>query len=182
MALVKIQNGSLADPDIVNNNFEYLEEMITDTSAKIYTNNTSLESKISTLSSNLNEKIDDLNDQVLGGVETDISTINKNISNINTKIGKILTGIAPNYTAGKAITDNADFVAPSCGWVYWTASTGQGPIYLSVNGKNVIAAGATAGKDHIVCTLPIYVCKGDIIRSTSSAYLGVVFYPCKGGF
>lgn len=182
MALTKIEFGSLADPDVVNNNFEYLEEMITDTSAKIYTNNTSLESKISTLSSNLNEKIDDLNDQVLGGVETDISTINKEISNINTKISKILTGIAPNFTAGKAITDNTDFTAPSCGWVYWSGSTGQGPIYLSVNGKNVLTVGAFGSKDTTLCTLPIYVTKGDVVRTTSSAYLGAVFYPCKGGF
>lgn len=53
MALTKIEFGSLADPEIVNNNFEYLDEKITDASSKIYNNNTSLESMVSSQISTL---------------------------------------------------------------------------------------------------------------------------------
>lgn len=61
MALTKIEFGSLADPEIVNNNFEYLDEKITDASSKIYNNNADLESlinsQISTTFTQLSTKI-----------------------------------------------------------------------------------------------------------------------------
>lgn len=59
MSIVEIQNGSLADPEVVNDNFKYLDDKIKDTENKIYTNNSGLESKISTLSNNINGMIFD---------------------------------------------------------------------------------------------------------------------------
>lgn len=64
MALTKIEFGSIADPEVINNNFEYLDEKLTDTSSKIYTNNSSLESmvtsQISTLLLQVTSKIEAL--------------------------------------------------------------------------------------------------------------------------
>lgn len=53
MAITKIEFGSIADPEVINNNFEYLDEKLTDTSSKIYTNNSSLESMVSSQISTL---------------------------------------------------------------------------------------------------------------------------------
>ena len=64
MSIVPIKYESLADPEIVNNNFSYLDERITDTVSKIYTNSSGFESKLSTLANTLNEKIKFLNDTV----------------------------------------------------------------------------------------------------------------------
>lgn len=57
MSLEEILNGTLADPEIVNNNFSYLDERITDTVSKIYTNNSGFESKLSTLANTLNDTV-----------------------------------------------------------------------------------------------------------------------------
>lgn len=64
MTITKIEFGSIADPEVINNNFEYLDEKLTDTSSKIYTNNSSLESmvtsQISTLLLQVTSKIEAL--------------------------------------------------------------------------------------------------------------------------
>lgn len=45
--------GQLADPEVINKNFKYLEDKITEVSSKIYTNNSNLSSQIETLNTNI---------------------------------------------------------------------------------------------------------------------------------
>ena len=58
--LEKILRGSIATSDILNNNFDYLDERITDTVSKLYTNNSSFDSKIATVNTNLSSQVDKL--------------------------------------------------------------------------------------------------------------------------
>lgn len=57
MTITRIEFGSIADPEIINNNFEYLDEKVTETSSKIYMNNASLESQIASQALTFNENI-----------------------------------------------------------------------------------------------------------------------------
>lgn len=56
--LEKILTGSVASSSLLNNNFNYLDERITDTVSKLYTNNSSFDSKIATVGSNLTAQVD----------------------------------------------------------------------------------------------------------------------------
>lgn len=56
--LEKILKGSVANSTILNNNFDYLDERITDTVSKLYTNNSSFDSKLATVTSNLTAQVD----------------------------------------------------------------------------------------------------------------------------
>lgn len=176
-ALTKIENGSLADPEVVNLNFEYLDEQITDTAAKIYTNNTSLESKIATLSDNTNKQIEDLTEQLTGGITENITDLNKNITSINTKINNIFDIIAPNYTAGFAISSG--WKATKCGYVSWNSGTaGNGTTRrIYINGIEVgFHSYYKYGDSH---RIQYMVRKGDVITFESGT--SAKFFPCRGG-
>lgn len=56
--LEKILTGSVASSSLLNNNFNYLDERITDTVSKLYTNNSSFDSKLATVTSNLTAQVD----------------------------------------------------------------------------------------------------------------------------
>lgn len=177
MALTKIEFGSLADPDVVNNNFEYLEEMITDTSAKIYTNNASLESKISTLSNSTDQKIQNLSDQVTGGITDDITDLNKDITSINTKLNNIFDIIAPNYKAGFDIASG--WTATKSGYVNWySGAAGNSTTRkLYVNGIEVGHHNYYKyGDPH---RIQFMIRKGDVITFESGT--SAKFFPCRGG-
>ena len=177
MALTKIINGTLADPEVVNENFEYLEEMITDTAAKIYTNNTSLESKFSTLSNSLNSKIDDFSDAISGDITTDINNLKNNVSDINNKVTNIFNIIAPNYQAGYEISSG--WVAQKCGYVNWySGAAGDGTTRrLYINGVEVgFHSYYKYGDPH---RIQYMISKGDVVTFESGTT--AKFFPCKGG-
>jgi len=85
MPLVEIQNGSLADPDIVNGNFDYLDDRITDTANRIYTNNTTINSRITNLQTYLEGQIS-ANINVVNG---SIDTINEFLDALDARIDEL---------------------------------------------------------------------------------------------
>ena len=64
MALVTIEEGSLADSTIVNGNFEYLEELIQTVSENFDTLSTSLKASISSLSTSVSDTVNNLSDEL----------------------------------------------------------------------------------------------------------------------
>lgn len=79
MALTEILNGELADAEVVNANFNYLDERIDNTAASITTNNTMLLSQISTLSSNTTSSLNTLDTRVT----SEVNSIKTNIISAN---------------------------------------------------------------------------------------------------
>lgn len=71
MPLTEIQYGTLADPQVVNDNFTYLENRITDTVSKIYTNNSNFESSVINLKNYLE-----------GSISVNIRAVNTSIDNV----------------------------------------------------------------------------------------------------
>ena len=109
MTITKIEFGSIADPEVINNNFEYLDEKLTDTSSKIYTNNSSLESmissQISTLLLQVTSKIEAL--YPVGSIYIGTTATCPVASMFGTweKVseGRVLQGASSSQTAGKTV-------------------------------------------------------------------------------
>lgn len=66
---------------MVNQNFEYLEQQVQDASSKIYANNATLESKISTATTNTSNQITSLQQDV----NNQIKDVNSNLSILSSK-------------------------------------------------------------------------------------------------
>lgn len=152
-----------------NSNNQYLLSKLSDNAAQVQTY---VEGEISSIQSNI------------ASIQ---ATLQANIDETNTMLStlknSIFSAIAPNYSKGVKIGAGTSYTAPSFGWVYWTGDTGQGPVYLKINGVNRLSAGATSSEDHINVVLPFFVSKGDKITPDSDgsgARLGTTFYPCKG--
>lgn len=152
-----------------NNNNQYLLSKLSDNAAQLQTY---VEGEISSIQSNVAS--------VQATLQANVDALS---NTVNTLKNSIFSAIAPNYSKGVKIGAGASFTAPSFGWVYWTGDTGQGPVYLKINGVNRLSAGATASDDHINVVLPFFVSKGDEIipdSEGSGSRLGTTFYPCKG--
>lgn len=80
MALTEIEYGSLASSEVMNNNFEYLDNKITDvsenlisTAAAINSNIATINSSMAALSEELNKSIEDLNTDLTDASEESFS-------------------------------------------------------------------------------------------------------------
>lgn len=174
MSLEEIRNGSLADPSIVNKNFEYLDDRITDTANKIYTNNASFDSKIATLSNN----ITNLDTKM----KNDISEQSKKIDNMNTNVTKlqsnITSAIVPDYSKGVGAGNN--YVAPSNGWLRCMANIESYQSHVRINGVVVFAIEPMWLKDwsgwHVYGM--VFIGKGQKVTLDGNAT--ATFYPCVG--
>lgn len=85
MALEELENGTLADAEVVNGNFIYLDERITDTVSRIYTNNSNFESRLTNLQTYLTSLIDSNIETVNGridDVETSVETVDEKVEEI----------------------------------------------------------------------------------------------------
>lgn len=142
MPLVEIQNGTLADSTVINNNFDYLDDRITDTANRIYTNNAQFESQIATLNRALSTNVDNL--------EGEITTLQTSTTEqINTISGQVSTlaakSIAPDYTRGSQVANG--FVASTDGWLRCTARIDSYGSHVYINGVSVHGGWPTWLKD-----------------------------------
>ena len=175
MALTKIEFGSLADPEIINDNFEYLEEQIIETSSKIYDNNASLESLITsqvlTLTNDLNSTTKTLQESIDKLGETD-KTHEESMADIYNKM-------SPDYTKGVDVeypVADSKWTAPSYG-VYITSVRGRTNSQLYINDILTAFMFNTA-----YCQFIIPVSKGDVLHWSQTAITvsSSMFYPYKG--
>ena len=177
MALTKIEFGSLADPEVINNNFEYLDEKVTDASSKIYTNNADLEalinSQVLTLTNNLNNTVETIN--------ADIETVEKSIETTNSALNSVTSYLTPNYTKTVFFTSQS-YTAPSDGVYYCSFSYNEAkPAYCTINGTQVAAYWDYEGEGGVV-TAPytFIVSKGDVIKWSHAGVRHGCFVPFKG--
>ena len=175
MAITKIEFGSIADPEIINNNFEYLDEKVTDTSSKIYTNNADLEalinSQVLTLTNNLNDKVEVIN--------SDIKKVEDSVTETKDSLKGIYDWITPDYTKG--VNAGATFTAPSYGVVMITFNVNNSSAYITVNGTNVaryVDGDGVSGAVNQSFTIP--VAKGDVVKRTAGDTKYSRFFHYKG--
>ena len=172
MALERITNGSLADPEVVNNNFDYLDDRITDTANRIYTNNAQFESQIATLNSALSTNVNNLNstinnlDEELNG---EISNLSDNLDTLSAR------SIAPNYSAGSQVPNG--YVAQQDGWLRCTARIDSYGSHVYINGVSVHGGWPTWLKDWSGWCFEsmVPIAKGQTVTFDGNAY--AYFFP-----
>lgn len=80
MTLTKIEYGSVASSEVVNNNFQYLDDKISSVSQSLSANTSALSGTISSLSSTIAANKEEQNTKN-SKIEENIDTINSNINN-----------------------------------------------------------------------------------------------------
>ncbi len=108
MALTNIEYGSVASSEVVNNNFQYLDDKISSVSQSLNTNVTTLSGSISSLSaivSSNNEAANAANEE-----------LQKNIDNVVTDIEEIKTTIGAAYVKESYCSGQNWYRLYSDGW------------------------------------------------------------------
>ena len=160
MSLIDIEYGSLASSEIMNKNFRYLEESITNTSDSIMTSISSILSNIATINTRLNDITEAMNDSVdtLTSTLEEYKTKTKLLANEASMLPNWLNCISVN------IEVNENYVVPSNGYILLcpeTSSTGE----ISVNGKTVIFKSVTDEFDKGSQLLVLPVAEADVVVS-----------------
>ncbi len=78
MALTEIEYGALASSEVMNNNFQYLDDRISSVAETVTSNNAGVSSNIASINSTISSMSEELN--------TDIEEINTGIDNITTSL------------------------------------------------------------------------------------------------
>ena len=166
MNLVEINYGALASSEVINNNFNYLDNKISDLSENIVAQNSSNNSKFA----NINLSIQSTNEK--------IDTVKNGSDNLSNFINQINNSSLrmPNYYAGIGIGSGG--VAPTNGYILFIGERiCVNGCYGNINGNRVISGDGQLGywldSNSIMCP----VSQGDIVH-----YYGFscIFYPMKG--
>ena len=180
MAIEEIQAGSKAQSKVLNDNFNYLQELVGNLSIKIDGSDATVDSKIATTKNSLMLEINKIKtdtETAIADIEKEVETgVNNATSSSSTLKTDVYTkGFLPNYSAGVSISTG--YTTTKNGWVRWYTNNGDGgEHYLKVNSVNVGIS--SQYKYHNHKSLMFLVSKGDTIAFTNGT---VTFYPCKGG-
>lgn len=167
MALEHIEYGSLASSEVMNDNFEYLDDRIsglaeTQTSdiSGIYSSIASLSSSLSEQNESMASDLEDLEDYAQG-IRSDLDAKNH----------------APNYARGVAIS--LPYTASKNGYVYAGVDGIDSVRYVYVNNHIVHGHCGYSGGYKVYSGSLFRVNKGDVITCPRT-YGNYYFYPMKG--
>ncbi len=179
MSLTHIEYGSLASSEVMNNNFEFLDDRITTVAGNLSSAVSGINSGIASINSNLSESIND--------IESDLDTLETDVSEVRTDFySRYYTpnynnAIAVNYTSGDTVGFN--------GWlgIYYATQDANQQMFMKINGVPVsgIITGSQGGQvDGNACI--VLVSETDVITWTGSFggypnYLYFYKIPFLGG-
>jgi hypothetical protein len=180
MSLIRLMPGGEVQSSTLNDNFDYLEGLIS--------------SSVSTLDGKVNSTTGNI-----ANITSNMATIQTNLTNVtntaNSKAKKDLSDaspsatfkantlgwMAPNRGAGYGVASG--WTAPKAGWInsrHHQSGDNQ-TITLKVDGAVVFetgGGGSYSGGD--VDNIEFFINKGSNVTFTGSGDLRVTFYPCKG--
>lgn len=167
MPLTHIEYGSLASSEVMNDNFEYLDNRITTVADTLTTASSSIYSNIASVNSTLSQADEDLASDI-SDLESYAQAIRSDFDSQNN---------APDYSKGIGITLPYTVVAD--GYVYGGVDGTDSTQYVQVNGKPVHGHCGYSGGKFVYSGSTFRVSAGDVVtksRSGGSYY----FYPMKG--
>lgn len=187
MSLIEIGTGAEARAQVLNDNFDYLEELISTSVSSLDAKFNSTTGNISNITSNL------------ATIQSTLSTATSNISSLSSnKVNKDLSNatpsatfkantidwLAPNYGAGYSVSSG--WTATKAGWIYCEMSSSANyTTKVLIGGKAVAynyqgAGDGRAGALKVGCLA--FIAKGQVLTTsvTGSPTNSFVFYPCKG--
>lgn len=174
MPLTNIEYGSLASSEVMNDNFEYLDnrittvaENLTSTSSSIYSN---IESINSTFTQNNQERIEDITN-----LSSTVNTLNNNLNTLTNNVNS--TNNAPDYNRGVSIS--LPYTVTKNGYVYAGVNGFDAVYYVKVNGKIVHGHSGYSGGIQVYSGSLFRVAPGDVV-TCEFIYGNYYFYPMKG--
>ena len=169
MALTHIEHGSLASSEVMNNNFEYLDNRITTLANNTSSDSSSIYSSIENLSTTLSQKDSEL--------ETDIDNLETALGEVNDDLEELFG--SPDYLSGISIS-TFPYTVQCDGYVDITAVNCPGWAYLYVN--DVQVAGSYYANANAYCYMSgqYKVKEGDIV-STNATVQFAKFFPLRQG-
>lgn len=176
MALNNIEYGAIASSEVMNENFSYLDNRITETSESIMTSISSIYSNIATI----NTRLSDIAENLTKTTE-DLSSTNNNLnSQLSSNKQELLSKInqismLPDWTNMIYLASLNSYTALANGFVM-LISTMEDVGDFIVNGKSVPYKRRTLSYDNSSQLVSIPVKKGDLITCTCPT-LAIYFVP-----
>lgn len=167
MSLTHIEYGSLASSEVMNDNFEYLDDRVTTVANNLVSTSAGLYSNISGLNSSLSGQIDDL--------ASDLSDLENNLEELTESFNS--HNNAPDYSRRVGIT--LPYTVLEDGYVYAGVDGTNSIMYVRVNQKAVHGHCGYSGGYNVYSGSLFRVSAGDVV--TVDKKLGsYYFYPMKG--
>lgn len=184
MSLIEIGTGAEARSQVLNDNFNYLEELISSSAS-------SLEAKVNSTTGNISNITSNL-----ATIQSNLSTANTNISNLSSgKAAKDLSNVSPNATFKASVIDwlapnygagysiSSGWTSPKAGWIYpyhYNTADNQ-ELVVTIDGVEVFKTGdaGTWSTGHGASSF-IFVRKGKKVAFSGSGTNTVKFFPCVG--
>ena len=166
MPLTHIEYGSLASSSLVNNNFDYLSDRISEVSNSLTSATASINSNISGINGFLSEQIETLASNI-EYLNSDLQDLRNDFKSQNN---------APDYSRGVGIS--LPYTVTEDGYVYAGVSGYDYYDYVYVNEKIVHGHCGYSGGINVYSGSVFRVSKGDVVsvgRQMESYY----FYPMK---
>ena len=178
MSLIEIKHGAEAKSDVLNGNFDYLEDLIVSSIQGFDSRINSANNNISNITSNLatiQNSITSTNNTVSslssGKASTDLSNVSPNA----TFKATVIDWLAPNYSGLYSISSG--WTSPKAGWCYFRGN--QDHTSTVVVGGKTFEVSYDTGDGQSRGSLCLFVAKGTAV--TSFTNIGVAnFIPCKG--
>ena len=167
MSLTNIEYGSLASSEVMNNNFEYLDNRITSVAGDLTSASSSIYSNIASLSTTLSGQSEEIASD-LQDLKTYTEDFKDEFDSINN---------APNYSQGIGI--NLPYSALADGYVYAGVDGMDTAQYVYVNNLPVHGHCGYSGGKWVYSGSLIRVSTGDVISSSRPSG-NYYFYPMKG--
>lgn len=172
MALTRIQYGGDVASGVLNDNFEYLDDRITDVGSSIST----VQSNLASVSSTLNGRINNLDFATPQDLEDAVTELEASIGTVDDKVDSI--NYAPDYS--KAVGISIPYTVLEDGWISIYMRGAWGGFATYVNSQMIAyVEGATDNRFTNGNVNTFMVSAGDTITTTGNV-AGAWFYPMKG--
>lgn len=167
MALTHIDYGALASSEVMNNNFEYLDNKIAEVVQKSDSDTSAIYSNIATLNGTFSAQTEQM--------INDISELKTYAEKIREDLD--LKNDSPDYSKGVGIS--LPYTVTSDGYVYGGVDGTDSVQYVYVNSKPVHGHCGYSGGKWVYSGSLFRVCKNDVV-SCSRTSGNYYFYPLKG--
>lgn len=178
MSLIEIGTGAEARAQVLNDNFDYLEELISTSVSSLDAKFNSTTGNISNITSNLATIQSTLSTATSNISSLSSNKVNKDLSNATpsaTFKASVIDWLAPNYSGLYSISSG--WTSPKAGWCYFRGN--QDHTSTVVVGGKTFEVSYDTGDGQSRGSLCLFVGKGTTV--TSFTNIGVAYFiPCKG--
>lgn len=166
MSLINIQYGSLASSEVINNNFEYLDNRITSGANNLTALSSSMYSNIANINTTLTEQNNNVSE-----LESDINQLRNDFDSQD---------LSPDYSRSVSI-NSFPYTVPADGYIHTAIAALEGTAELYINNNKVGHAYASTNTFYSMISGQYQVKEGDIVSVSHGIIQWMRYFPQKGG-